>query len=225
MNTIKKILSALPIALLLTILAHYLALFKVTFIFGSISSAFSAINLVGPLMGMWFGSVVGGLFLVLNAIRYLLKFGSIPLRALATVYHVPTLFASAYWSPWMKTVRLALPLLCMVFFIAHPEGRQAFPYALYWLIPVALYWKKERNIFLDCLGSTFIAHAVGSIIWLYTGPMTAAQWMALIPLVCIERLTFATSMALVSVAVSWVQRYVRNSHTISFLSSLPLISK
>jgi hypothetical protein len=44
------------------------------------------------------------------------------------------------------------------------------------------------------LGSTFIAHAVGSTIWIYTVPMTAQMWLGLMPLVAIERLCFATGM-------------------------------
>ena len=44
------------------------------------------------------------------------------------------------------------------------------------------------------MSATFIAHAVGSLIWLYTVGMTSLYWNSLIPLVAIERLVFAVGM-------------------------------
>jgi hypothetical protein len=77
----------------------------------------------------------------------------------------------------------------MGLFWVHPIGAQAWPYALYWLIPVVLYCLgNNKNNVYTALGSTFIAHAAGSIIWLYTVPMTSQQWLALIPVVAVERL-------------------------------------
>jgi len=78
--------------------------------------------------------------------------------------------ASLYWSTRHYSIRLLLPIVCMGLFIIHPVGAQAFAYSLYWLIPVVLFFVPQRFLFLQALGSTFIAHAVGSVIWLYTVP-------------------------------------------------------
>jgi hypothetical protein len=97
-------------------------------------------------------------------------------------------------------LHIALPLTCIILFITNPAGKQAAPYASYWLIPIALWTLRILNLTptntwfatsLNALQSTFIAHAVGSIIWLYVVPMSANQWLALIPVVAIERLLIA----------------------------------
>jgi hypothetical protein len=69
-----------------------------------------------------------------------------------------------------------------------------------------LYFVPQKNIFFTSLGSTFTAHAVGSVIWLYTIPMTAGMWLALIPIVALERLCFATGMVTVVGVVTAAQR-------------------
>ena len=45
------------------------------------------------------------------------------------------------------------------------------------------------------LGATFVAHAVGSIIWLHLMPMSSNMWLALIPIVPVERVCFAAAMS------------------------------
>src|SRR5207237_10360114 len=82
----------------------------------------------------------------------------------------------------------------MALFIVHPIGSQAFMYSFYWLIPIGLFGLARKTLFLEALGSTFVAHAVGSVIWLYTVPTTAGMWVGLIPIVAVERLLFAMGM-------------------------------
>lgn len=118
-------------------------------------------------------------------------------------YHIPGLFASAYWAHNHWSIRLAVPLMCMALFIAHPVGMYAAPYTLYWLIPVALYFMRT-TIFTQALGSTMTAHAVGSVLWIYTIPMSIEQWYGLIPVVAVERLLFATGMVVAHKALSWL---------------------
>lgn len=79
-------------------------------------------------------------------------------------------------------------------FIAHPVGAQAWVYSLYWLVPIVLYAVRKKNMFLEALGSTFTAHAVGSVIWIYCDPMTPQAWLTLIPVVLVERLVFASGI-------------------------------
>lgn len=171
----------------------YLAKFlSISFFIGSQTAKFSGLSVIVPLAGA-FGGVVGG-----NVIFLLrLVFGSFcndlsSFQFLA--FYLPGLCASWYWASSHVLIRLMLPAVCMVLFIIHPVGAQAFPYALYWLIPIALYFTRRNNLFLQSLGSTFVAHAVGSVIWLYTVPMTADLWLSLIPIVLIERFLFASGM-------------------------------
>lgn len=165
---------------------------KISFLVGSSMIWFSGINAVLPLSGA-FGGVLGAcLLFVMRQLMHLIFFKTISLSFLA--FCVPGFCASLYWATNHYSIRVALPLLCMGLFVAHPVGVQAFVYSLYWLIPVILYAVSQRSLFLNALGSTFVAHAVGSVIWLYTVPMTAGMWIGLMPIVIVERVLFALGM-------------------------------
>jgi hypothetical protein len=126
---------------------------------------------------------------------------------LSLVYHIPGFCAAGYWISRHWLVRVWLPVICMIAFMAHPVGFQACFYSWYWLVPVVLYVVKATGIFWQALGSTFIAHAVGSVIWIYVKPMTPQVWLSLIPVVAVERLLFAASMVVVHTVISFcVQR-------------------
>ena len=147
-----------------------------------------------PLSGA-FGGILGSTaFFVMGMIIRVLTGSVLSFKILA--YHIPGFFASAYWARQSKWLSIAVPVACMALFIVHPVGLLAAPYALYWLIPVGIALIKNKNIFMHSLSSTFIAHAVGSVIWLYATPMTPEFWYALIPLVAVERMVMACGMAL-----------------------------
>lgn len=167
---------------------------KLSFIVGSHTAFFSAANIANPLIGA-FNSRLHTVFIfcALFLSRYLFC-GAIDLHFLA--FFIPGMCAALYWNVKGPAIRLLLPLLCFGLFLAHPTGFAAAPYAAFWLIPIGLYFKQDKALFFDALSSTFIAHAVGSVIWVYTMPMSAAAWLALIPIVCLERLTFASGIAL-----------------------------
>jgi hypothetical protein len=177
-------------------------LMKVSFVIGSQMIWFSATNAVLPLAGA-FGGIMGcGLVFLLRQLLHILFFKTVSLSFLA--FCIPGLFASLYWATNHFTIRLLLPLACIGLFVMHPVGSQAFIYSLYWLIPVILYFIPQRFLFLQALGSTFIAHAVGSVIWLYTVPMTASMWMGLMPVVLFERILFALGMIIAHYMLSSV---------------------
>jgi hypothetical protein len=115
---------------------------------------------------------------------------------------LPTMIATLCWVVEQRTTPLArvarfslnvvLPLACMVAFGAHAVGGQALAYTLYWLVPPALLGLSNASSTLNAaLRITFITHAVGSVLWLYALPTTPAYWLALIPVVAVERLCFA----------------------------------
>lgn len=186
---------------------------KVSFIVGSWAAFFSATSIVTPLVGAFTG--IGGTIVVfaMSMIVRLLVSGTMPFIFLA--YHIPGLCASAYFASTSIMIRMLLPLACMVLFLAHPVGGQVWAYTLYWLIPVVLYFLKKDSLFLTALGSTFTAHAVGSVIWLYANPMTPEAWLALIPVVAVERLVFASGMVALYHVLAWAKLfYTKNSAAI-----------
>ena len=86
---------------------------------------------------------------------------------------------------------------CFTAFGLHTVGSQALAYTLFWFIPLISTLIAHKNIFIHTVASTFTAHAVGSVLWLYSvGPVTPAAWLGLIPVVMVERLLFASGMTL-----------------------------
>lgn len=190
------------------------SVFKVSFIIGSTMAFFSGTSIAVPMLGALTG--IGSVIAAVGAMVVGQCAMGIP-AAHYLAYHVPGLFASASWVYPTRVMRLIVPLACMVLFVVHPVGLKAFPYALYWLIPVILHIRASQSLFAQALSSTFIAHAVGSVIWLYTVPMTSAAWLALIPVVALERLCFALGMVLVYSAVrSIVTRMLRLGSIVRF---------
>ncbi len=169
-------------------------LVKISFVVGSQLACFSGVNCVLPLAGAFGGVMGAGLVFVMRQLLHLFFFKTVSLSFLAMC--IPGFCASLYWSSKHAAIRLWLPLACMALFVLHPVGAQAFIYSFYWLIPVVLYFWPYQSLFLTALGSTFIAHAVGSVIWCYTVPMTAAMWLALMPIVLLERTLFALGMVM-----------------------------
>lgn len=170
---------------------------KIGFAVGGFWTGFSLSNAVAPLVGVYAGLLGSGAFLTGNVLFALFLKKSIPLSYLA-YSGIPTFFASLYWASPSFFIRALIPAICMLLFVLHPIGAQAWPYALFWLLPIAFYvtQKSKSHIFFTALGSTFVAHAVGSVIWLYTSSMAATYWYSLLPIVPIERVTYAIGMVL-----------------------------
>lgn len=163
---------------------------KMSPILGSSCSFFSLADALMPLTGI-FGI---GAALIAAFARGSLSFLANSHSLFSLVYHTPGFCASASWAYSNKLTRCVLPLACMILFWAHPVGFRAAPYALYWVIPVFIFFSKKKGIFLQALSATFIAHAVGSVIWLYLKALPVAIWWALIPVVPFERLSNAALM-------------------------------
>lgn len=198
---IQKISKTSRFSGLFTILIKASSLFKVSFIIGSHVALFSATSIMVPLSGA-FGGLSGAIAVsFMRACLNMLCGGVLSFTYLA--YHIPGLFAALYWTTSSPVIRVLLPLLCMAGFISHPIGAQAWAYSLFWLIPVFLYFYRKNNLFLTALGSTFTAHAVGSVIWIYADPMTPGVWMALIPIVVLERCVFATGMVVAHAVLTY----------------------
>lgn len=150
--------------------------------------------------GTLFGPLPLALSLIVRAMISLLW--HTPLSLLHAL-HIPSLAGMYLWSTFYpslyqtrmpslhKRLLLALiPASCMVIFWSLVPG--AWLYGALWLFPIATIVIPHRSSFLHALASTGTVHALGSLLWLFTHPMTDAAWLALIPIVCIERICLAT---------------------------------
>lgn len=148
-----------------------------------------------PLAGVFLTPVIA---LLLIGLSLFFKHG---VSIYSITFGLPTIIATLCWifeQQLTTTARIAknlfnivLPLACMIAFCLHPVGQQAAVYSFFWLIPPALFFLVRHSALNTSLRITFITHAVGSILWLYTMPTTPLFWLTLIPVVAAERLCLA----------------------------------
>ena len=190
--------------LISSIVLRIAAIFKVSYIIGSKMSFFSVTNLIGPIIGTYGVPFTICVFLIRACMGYHSIFTAI-------FSHLPSLFGSLYWATQSVLIRLVLPLACIALFLLHPTGLQAYAYSFYWFIPVAVYMFGFQGIIAQAFASTFITHAVGSVIWLYTVPMDATMWWGLIPIVAVERVVSATGMVVAYRAIHMLKVYTQKA--------------
>lgn len=175
----NKVMKALGVSFVV-IVARLLPLSP---IIGSLGATFSWSSIFAPVIASQCGlGWVLGFFLskkLLLAPSYMVL-----------IHRMPLLFASRVFQKQEKIFSVLLPIACMMLFFLHPTGAHAWPYALYWFIPIILSFV-GNGIWVRGLQASFVAHAVGSIIWLYTGSISADVWISLIPIVACERLLIA----------------------------------
>lgn len=169
--------------LLTSLLMIFIAKFiPFSFIIGSQQAFFSGTTSIALVLArhgsfwIWFLCILPMKSLSISQF-FLFLLNRIPLFFASWLYRAPNLLAS-----------VIVPFLCCILFVGHPVGMHAWPYTLYWLIPMTIYFLNYKNIFFKALAAVFVAHAVGSVIWIYTHDMAAETWLALIPIVAIERL-------------------------------------
>lgn len=204
-----------------------LSFVRISFMAGSHRMFFSGINLLFPLLGSFLGTAFSGV-----AVFIFFIFKKITLGGAITL-GLPTFVATIAFSIMTKDrknlklniynflLRVVVPFLSIVLFVVHPAGRDAFLYSFYWLIPVGLYFfeilKNNNSILLKSLTATFLAHAVGSLIWLYMIPTTSVYWLSLIPVVFVERLVFASGLSLTYLIIKKINFVVYVKKHISYL--------
>ena len=171
------------------------------------SFLFYLISIFVPILGRYRGLRAKG-FLILSGI----------LLGIVSTFGIPSLLSAAYFrcrvshsaicNRYLQGIlSIFVPAYCMILFILHPVAGIAWSYSFYWLIPIALGFVGMlgyKVILLDHICSTFIAHAVGSVIWCYLMPVSVVKWFALIPLVAVERFVFAGSQFLFVLAISFL---------------------
>jgi hypothetical protein len=184
---------------------------------GVTGKSFTLFEFFGPVAGAFIGLhgvIAVGLAKLSNAIATGSPFGVWDIAKMT-----PMMFAAYYFyrngaRGFGDKLGLIVPVAAMAAFWLHPVGQQAWVYALYWLIPVAMKFLPERLV-LRSLGSTFTAHAVGSVLFLYTIPTAPALWLALIPVVALERGAFALGISASHIVFTNVMNAVDRAFHIS----------
>jgi hypothetical protein len=181
--------------------------------------SFTLFEFLGPIGGMFLGPIFGVISaLFVRGLNVIIFHQT--LDALTIIRFLPAMLAAAYFGLKTKKTVIIFPV-CIALFLLNPIGRQAWAYSLIWLIPFFATLGKKRLI-LNSLGATFTAHAVGSVIFLYTFGLTPAVWVSLIPVVFIERGVFTIGIWGSCLAFNFVLDKITN---LKFASSLkPLVN-
>lgn len=159
--------------------------------------SFTLFDFFAPIAGAFLGPIYGVVsVLAVEVVNNLVK--QTPWTTGSIIRLFPTLFAVYYFATITKKIKfnwiLIVPPVCMLIFMAHPNGRQVPYYTLFWVIPLITY-RFRNNLFFKSLGSTLTAHAVGGAAWIWAFNLKPAVWNSLIPVVIAERLLFAAGIA------------------------------
>lgn len=155
------------------------------------SQSFTLFELLAPIGGMFLGPLFGALSAFFVRIINVIIFRQ-TLDLLIIIRFLPAAAAAAYFGLKGKKTAIIFPV-CIALFLLNPIGRQAWLYSAIWIIPfVASFYKK--HLVLNSLGATFASHAVGSTIFLYAFGLTPQAWLALIPVVFVERGIFTAGI-------------------------------
>tara|TARA_Y100000310_G_scaffold265253_1_gene276178 strand:+ start:230 stop:949 length:720 start_codon:yes stop_codon:yes gene_type:complete len=166
-------------------------------VIGADSQFFTLFQFFGPTAGAFLGPIFGIIAVVFAQLADVLIVGK-EFSFINLLRFLPMLLAVYYFGTKKRTWGIIIPALCMFLFIIHPVGNQVWFFSLYWLIPIlgkVLPKKIPGKLFFRSYGATFTAHAVGSVLWLYTIPMEAGVWASLIPIVAYERFLFGLGIA------------------------------
>lgn len=181
---------------------------------GSNGKYFSMVDFMGPIAGAFLGilgvAVIGAAKLI-NAV--FMPPGLVPgdwvKLAIDLARLTPLMFAAWYFGRngirgMQDKAGIIIPIAAMAAFWLHPLSMQwahvdlwlfsldlpVAAYALFWLVPIAVKFMPDK-LFLRSLGTTFMQHAVGSVIFIYTIPTSPEMWVVLLPFVAIERTLLA----------------------------------
>lgn len=164
---------------------------------------FSMAVMFGPALGGLLGIGLGlGTIVLSQAMGTAIGLYTIE-GTLSLLTFLPIMLGSVYFARSFKGDRrlIALPLVMMAAFLLHPIGRQVWYYSLFWLVPLAVVQFKKRidsvlrhpvaQTYANSLGTAFVDHSVGSVMYLWAFSIPAEMWIAAIPLTLFERLLIA----------------------------------
>lgn len=184
---------------------------KVSAIWGAPGQTFTLLQLFAPAAGAFLGGLFGFFAVLLTeVVSFIIQDKDATIINL--LRFLPLLVATLYFASatrplkkWSRMLEITIPLVAVILFWSHPVGRSAWPYALYWFIPLVVSLTPLRRfLFAQALGATFTAHAVGSLVFLYLTDMPASLWLSLIPVVAKERLVFSLGITLAYLVFNWL---------------------
>lgn len=161
---------------------------------GSYSMSLSLASMASPLVGFFGGTSLGFLVVMLQASRHLFFHGGSGVHMGWLVLMVPGFIAGMTLRSKNRVWYCMIPVVGMFAFIMHPVGSMVPLYTAYWLIPIVIAFLPVQHFFLDTLAVAYIAHVVGSVLWLYLVSTDAQLWTTLIPVVFFERLCIAVGI-------------------------------
>ena len=173
---------------------------------GAENQFFTLFQFFGPIAGSFLGATFGIIAVVFAELIDFFVAGK-EATLLNIIRLTPMLFAAYYFGSKKKNWGIAVPIIAILAFVLHPVGREVWFFTLFWTIPIIgklLPQKYSNNILVKSYGATFTAHSVGGALWVWAVPMTAAQWIALIPIVIVERFLFGAGIAVSYVAFNAV---------------------
>ncbi|HLC20144.1 MAG TPA: hypothetical protein VJK72_04445 [Candidatus Nanoarchaeia archaeon] len=210
----KNVLKRLYFFVLFVVLVYFANKANFSALVGTDNQFFTLFQFFGPIAGGFLG-LWGGVSVLSAELLDMLIVGK-SFTLLSMLRLLPMVFGALYFALMLRRglSRIALfvvPLVCIALFVSHPIGRTVWYFSLFWLIPVIAavvpqHWKGQ--LFFRSYGATFAAHAVGGAIWIYSVPMAAEQWIALIPIVAYERFLFGLGIAFSYVAFTTVLDYL-----------------
>lgn len=210
----KKVLFVLLFAVL-----GFIALqIKLTNLVGS-GVNFTLFDAFAPIAGGFLGGVGGVVAVLLMQAFNFIVHGAQIVDAGTVIRFIPALFAALYFAKKSK-FNIVVPLLAIAAFNLNPIGQQVWYFSLFWLIPIAAYFVREKSLIAKSLGATFSAHAVGGALWVWTFKLPVAVWIGLIPVVAAERLLFAIGIAVSYLVVNNVLAILVKKEVIKY--TLPI---
>ncbi|OGL69082.1 hypothetical protein A3H10_04750 [Candidatus Uhrbacteria bacterium RIFCSPLOWO2_12_FULL_46_10] len=178
-------------------------------------ATFTLFDAFGPVAGGFLGAMPGALSVLLMQVFNFLVHGAHIQDAGTIIRLLPMMFAAAYFGRKTK-LNIIIPAVAILAFVVHPIGRTVWFFSLFWLIPIVSYFFRERSLIVRSLGATFTAHAVGGALWIYFIPLPEAVWVSLIPVVIIERLTFAGGIAATYLIFNNVFNFLNEKNLVSY---------
>ena len=181
---------------------------NLTYIWGSDAQSFTMFQFIGPVGGGVLGPGIGALAAV--AVDFAAKIISGKMAwDIVGIIRLFTVAAAAVCFGMVKDKKWAgmlIPAAGMLLFWANPIGAEAWGYAFLWLIPIiaSLF---ASNLLMRSLASTFQAHVVGSLAFLYFVGMPTEVWWGLIPVVLVERALFAAGISITYVSLNSMVDY------------------
>jgi hypothetical protein len=181
----------------LYLICWYSAKALIKTIHGHTALFISPLHLLGPVIGkaglrcLAYTAILQSCFALTHYNSYPLSYSGI--AAFLTALHAPSLIAALCFTRY-KGIAVLLAAVCAPLFWLHPQGTVAWPFALYFLVPLLLSASKRSNPAIGAVQTAFTAHAVGAVLCIWRTNKAAYLWVQLIPLVIFERFLIACSL-------------------------------